>query len=96
MEITVKLTKKQKIAWAYLMDKQTQFILFGGGAGCFEGQTLIKTDKGYKKIKDIKKGQRVLSFDYKQQRLCFEFFSIFILILSIINICNILLTFLQL
>ena len=33
-EISIKPTKKQQIAWDYLFDDYTKFILFGAGAGC--------------------------------------------------------------
>ena len=37
--------------------------LFLAGTGCFHGDTLIRTDKGYVKIKDIQNGDRVLTFN---------------------------------
>jgi len=33
MKPTIKPTKKQQIAWDYLLDKKTKFLTFGGGAG---------------------------------------------------------------
>ena len=36
-----------------------------GGGGCFIGDTHVSVPKGYKKIKDIRKGDIVLSFDDK-------------------------------
>ena len=37
--------------------------LFLAGTGCFHGDTLIRTDKGYVKIKYIQNGERVLTFN---------------------------------
>lgn len=39
------------------------FDLLVGGSPCFTGNTLVLTSKGYKRIKDIKVGDKVLSHD---------------------------------
>ena len=46
--------------------------LFLGGVGCFHGDTLIKTDKGYVKIREIKNGDRVLTFNEVTKRTEFK------------------------
>ncbi|MFS0643800.1 DNA (cytosine-5-)-methyltransferase [Siminovitchia sp. 179-K 8D1 HS] len=45
------------------------FDLVIGGSPCFEAGTLVMTDKGYKKIEDIKKGDRVLTHSNTFQRV---------------------------
>lgn len=60
--ITIKPTEKQKIAWKYLKDNKTQFIIFGNAAGT--GKVVAKGDSiltpfGFKKIEDCKEGDRI-------------------------------------
>lgn len=62
MEIRFKPSKKQFQAWEILTDKTTTELGFGGGA-CFRGDTLVLTKEGYKKIREIKKGETVCSFN---------------------------------
>lgn len=38
-------------------------VILAGGAGCFEGETLVKTKDGEKPIKDVKVGDLVLTFN---------------------------------
>jgi hypothetical protein len=40
-----------------------QIVILAGGAGCFVGETLVKTKDGYKEIRDIEIGEYVYSFD---------------------------------
>lgn len=54
----------------YLNNNQDkQILVFQGGSRCFTGNTLIKTKKGYVKIKDIQVGDIVLSFNEETKRL---------------------------
>ena len=39
-----------------------RFVVIYGGAGCFNGNQLVVTEKGLKPIKDIQIGDKVLSF----------------------------------
>ena len=55
-------------------------VILSGGAGCFDGDTLVNTKNGYKKISDITKEDEVLSFneetsesEYKQVVDKFEY-----------------------
>ena len=48
-----------------------QIVVFQGSS-CFSGDTLIQTSKGHKRIKDIKKGELVLSFDENRKKLVFN------------------------
>ena len=36
-----------------------QIVILAGGAGCFDGDTLVKTESGYEKISEIKEGTLV-------------------------------------
>ena len=49
------LTNKQIQAVEYLIDNTTDYIGYGGSAGCFSGETLVLTESGYVQIKNIKK-----------------------------------------
>lgn len=40
-----------------------QVVILAGGAGCFNGDTLVKTETGDKRISEIKNGDKVLSFN---------------------------------
>ena len=40
-----------------------QVILLAGGAGCFDGNTLVQTDVGLKPIKEIKENDSVKSYN---------------------------------
>jgi len=44
------------------MDLDSSIFVFGI-VGCFVGDTLVKTDMGYKKIKDIRIGDKVFSLN---------------------------------
>jgi hypothetical protein len=49
---------------------RSHVVLVAGKRGCLEGDTLVFTDKGYKKIKDFdKKEDKVLSFN-KDKKEC--------------------------
>ena len=55
------------------LSKNNKFILvFQGGSGCFIGDTLIRTITGLKKIKNIRKGDLVLSFNEKTKKITFN------------------------
>ncbi len=57
-----------------LMDiARSHVVLVAGKRGCLEGETLIFTDKGYKKIKDFdKKNDKVLSFNKEKKEFEWE------------------------
>jgi hypothetical protein len=40
-----------------------QVVFMAGGAGCFDGDTLVKTESGYSKITDIKVGDKIYTFN---------------------------------
>lgn len=40
-----------------------QVVFLAGGAGCFDGDTLVKVEEGYKKISEIKEGDMVWTFN---------------------------------
>ena len=64
MKPTIKPTKKQQIAWDYLLDKKTKFLTFGGGAGGGKAQpldSLLLTTGGFVKMGDIKLGDKVIT-----------------------------------
>ncbi len=50
-------------------DSQHPYAILYGGAGCFDGDTLINTINGYKPIKDIEVGEKVLSLNEKTLEL---------------------------
>ena len=43
--------------------KYGQVVFLSGGAGCFVGDTLVKTQDGYEKIEDIKEGTLVFTYN---------------------------------
>lgn len=47
----------------YILTSTKEINLFLAGVGCFVGETLVRTDKGLRPIKDIESGERVLSVD---------------------------------
>lgn len=47
--------------------KYGQIVFLAGGAGCFDGDTEIKTEHGYKKISDITIEERVWTFNEKNR-----------------------------
>lgn len=51
--------------------KYGQIIFMSGGAGCFDGDTLVKTEEGYKKISEVQSGDNVFTMneDTKQIEL---------------------------
>lgn len=46
-------------------DPTKPVILMGGGSRCFEANTLVKTEHGDKKISEIQKGDKVISFNHE-------------------------------
>jgi len=44
-----------------------QVVILAGGAGCFDGDTLVKIHEGYKQIKDITTDDIVVSFNEETQ-----------------------------
>lgn len=38
-------------------------VIMAGGAGCFDGDTLVQTEDGYKKISEITSGDKVWAFN---------------------------------
>lgn len=38
-------------------------VFMAGSPGCFDGETLVDTNNGFKKISDIEVGDQVLTFD---------------------------------
>lgn len=63
LQIKLKPTEKQSYAWKYLKDNSVEYVYFGGGAGCFTGETTIKHSSGYKQIKEVKIGDMVASYN---------------------------------
>jgi len=55
-EVLITLGKK-----AY--PKFGNIVILAGGAGCFDGDTVINTSEGYKNISDIKINDKVLSIN---------------------------------
>lgn len=53
-------------------DPTQPVILMGGGSRCFEKDTLVKTDNGEKKISELEKGDKVLSFNHKNNKKEFK------------------------
>jgi hypothetical protein len=60
--------------------KSENVVFLAGGAGCFYGDTLVKTTKGYKPIKEILEGEQVYTqnektgeTEIKQVQKCFEY-----------------------
>lgn len=56
-------TKKQIRAMELLADDSVTHIGYGGSARCFTGDTLVQTDQGHKRIDQIQKGNKVLSWN---------------------------------
>ena len=54
-EVLITLGKKRP--------KFGQVVLLAGGAGCFDGGTLVKTKNGYKEISKITENDYVLSYN---------------------------------
>lgn len=52
--------------------KYGQIVFLAGGAGCFDGETLVHTESGHKPIKDIQAGERVWTFSEEtgEKELC--------------------------
>lgn len=63
------LTEKQKRALALLQDDTTLFVGYAGAARCFNPDTLVRTSTGYVKIKDVKIGDLVLSYNKSADKL---------------------------
>ena len=62
------------------LSSEADIVIGGGCAGCFVGNTLVQTAEGYRMIKDIQKGEYVLSFntctkqlEYKKVLETFEY-----------------------
>src|SRR3989338_9915401 len=52
---------------------RTHVVLVAGKRGCLEGNTLVFTDKGYKKIKDFnEKEDKILSFNKQKKEFEWE------------------------
>jgi glycine/serine hydroxymethyltransferase len=47
-------------------------VLLGGGAGCFSGETLVKTEEGYIPIMDVKAGMKALTFNETSKKTEFK------------------------
>lgn len=43
--------------------KFDNILVMSGGAGCFDGTTLVRTEKGYKSISDIHEGEFVYTIN---------------------------------
>jgi len=52
--------------------KYGQIVFMSGGAGCFDGETLVHTESGYKKISEIQPGEKVWTFSEEtgEKELC--------------------------
>jgi len=76
IQIQFQPTNKQHEAWEILHDSETN-ILYYGGAACFVGKTIVRTNQGFKNIKDIVKGDQVLTknkFDKLEYKTVLETF----------------------
>ena len=51
----------------FIKDVKSRYAVLWGGAGCFDGSTLVNTKDGHKPIMDINIGDMVLSFNEKEQ-----------------------------
>ena len=54
---------KQKLAYRYWSDSETDEIAYGGAKYCFAPDTLVRTTSGLVEISKIKIGDKVLSFN---------------------------------
>lgn len=61
-------TNKQIETLQLLSDDTTTSVGYGGSARCFSGETLVMTFFGHKEIKEIKKGDFVLSYNEKTHK----------------------------
>jgi len=69
--INLDLSKKQEEILDVLEDDiHTEIFIGGAAGGCFDKDTTVKTSLGYKKIKNIKKGDLVLSLN--KNKLCYK------------------------
>jgi phage gp45-like len=44
-------------------------IILAGGAGCFDSETLVKTTEGYKRIKNVEKGDSVYTLNEETKNI---------------------------
>lgn len=58
-----KIIRKGKSTWGKLTKQLCNLKSIFGFVGCFSGETLIKTENGYRKIEDIKRGEKVYSYN---------------------------------
>src|SRR5699024_1869927 len=65
MEITFDSNgnEKQKLAYKLWSDKKTNDIVYGGSKGCVIGNNDIITLGGIKEIRDVRIGEKVLSYN---------------------------------
>jgi hypothetical protein len=49
--------------------KYGQIVFMSGGAGCFDGDTLVKTVDGYKKISEVSVGDMVYTINEKTDEM---------------------------
>lgn len=58
-----KIIKKGKSTWGELTNQLCRIKSIFGFVGCFSGETLVKTETGYRKIEEIKRGDLVYSYN---------------------------------
>lgn len=58
-----KIIRKGKSTWGELTKQLCNLKSIFGFVGCFSGETLIKTENGYRKIEDIKRGEKIYSYN---------------------------------
>ncbi len=69
----VKMGEEVTLAQNIYLDVNKAHVVFvAGKRGCLEGNTLILTDKGYKKIKEFNKENMVLSFNKEKKKFEWE------------------------
>lgn len=62
-EIVEKLINEARITFNKREPKYNQFVIVAGGGGCFDSETLVKTENGYKRICDISKPDKVYTLN---------------------------------
>ena len=58
-----KIIRKGKSTWGELTKQLCNLKSIFGFVGCFSGETLVKTESGYRKIEDIKRGEKIYSYN---------------------------------
>ena len=58
-----KIIRKGKSTWGELTKQLCNLKSIFGFVGCFSGETLVKTENGYRKIEDVKRGEKVYSYN---------------------------------